>query len=67
MTHFYDPGDKADLERVEKILRQGGIEYFLRPEPEPGIGPYRIDVAEEDIPRAEELLSNAGGSSGTIG
>ena len=50
MTRFYDPRDQADLDRVEKILRNGGIEYSLRAETEPGIGPYQINVAEEDIP-----------------
>jgi len=59
MTHFYDPKDQADLNRVEKIFRQGGIEYSLHAEPEAGIGPYQIDVAEEDIPYAEKLLSQA--------
>ena len=57
MTHFYDPRDQADLDRVEKILQSGGIEYSLRVESEPGIGPYQINVAEEDIPQAERLLS----------
>jgi aspartokinase len=57
MMHFYDPGDQADLDRVEKILRSAGIEYSLLPEPETGLGPYQINVAEEDIPRAEELLA----------
>ncbi len=57
MTRFYDPRDQADLERVEKILRNGGIVYSLLAETEPGIGPYQINVAEEDIPQAEKLLS----------
>ncbi|WP_303721816.1 hypothetical protein [Malonomonas rubra] len=59
MTHFYDPKDQTDLERVEKILRSGGIEYSLGAEPEPGMGSYQINVAEEDIPRAEKLLSQS--------
>ena len=59
MTHFYDPRDQADLERVEKILRTGGIEYSLQAEKEKGIGPYQINVAEEDIPQAEKLLTQA--------
>lgn len=57
MTRFYDPKDQTDLDRVEKILRTGGVEYSLRAESEPGIGPYQINVAEEDIPQAEKLLS----------
>lgn len=55
MARFYDPKDETDLARVESILKGGAIEYFLR---EGGINPpgKEIHVAEEDIPRAEELL-----------
>lgn len=54
MVRFYNPKDEADLARVEAILRKGGIEYFLS---EARTGPAReIEVAEEDIPKAEELL-----------
>jgi hypothetical protein len=60
MVRFYDPKDEADLARVEKVLRSGGIEFFLRDETHEGIGPQQIHVAEEDIPRAEELLIRAG-------
>ncbi len=56
MTLFYDPVDEADLNRVEQILKGGGIEYFLREEPEKGLGPRQVHVAEEDIPLAEDLL-----------
>jgi len=56
MVKFYDPRDAADLARVEAILRAGGIEYFLNREPEAGIGPMQVHVAEEDIPHAEKLL-----------
>ena len=59
MALFYDPLDEADLSRVEAILRENGIEYFLRHEPVQGIGPSQIHVAEEDFPRAEELLLKA--------
>ncbi len=59
MVLFYDPKDNRDLARVESILRKGAIEYFLRPEPIKGIGSQQIHVAEEDLPRAEELLSRA--------
>jgi hypothetical protein len=59
MALFYDPSDEADLSRVESILSENGIEYFLRREPVQGIGPSQIHVAEEDIPRAEELLIKA--------
>lgn len=56
MTLFYDPLDGNDQERVENILKKGGVEYFLREEPEKRLAPFQIHVAEEDMPRAEELL-----------
>ncbi|MBT1075320.1 DUF2007 domain-containing protein [Geobacter grbiciae] len=56
MVKFYDPKDRADQARVEAILRGKGIEYFLLPEPQEGIGPQQIHVAEEDLPFAEALL-----------
>src|SRR6266702_1891972 len=56
MVRYYDPKDAADLARVEAALKKGGIEYFLRREPEAGIGPMQVFVAEEDLPMAEELL-----------
>jgi len=59
MALFYDPANEADLSRVEDILIENGIEYFLRREPVQGIGPSQIHVAEEDFPRAQELLLRA--------
>ncbi len=56
MVLFYDPVNQDDQVRVEKILREGAIEYFLRREPEEALGPCQIHVAEEDIPKAENLL-----------
>jgi hypothetical protein len=56
MALFYDPKDETDLARVEAILKSGGIEYFLRRETVAGIGPFQVHVAEEDVPRAEDLL-----------
>jgi hypothetical protein len=58
MVKFYDPRDEVDLARVEAILRNGGIEYFLSREPEAGIGPLQVHVAEEDLPQAERLLQD---------
>ena len=56
MVRFYDPKDEADLARVEELLHKGGIEYFLASLPA-GAGPtMQIEVAEEDVPRAEALL-----------
>ncbi len=59
MVRFYDPSDENDLARVEQVLKKGGIEYFLHREPEKAIGPHQIHVAEEDLPKAEELLLEA--------
>ena len=56
MVRFYDPKDEAELARVEAVLKKGGIEYFLSREPEAGIGPLQVHVAEEDLPKAEELI-----------
>lgn len=56
MVLFYEPKNEKDLARVEEILHRGGIEYFLRREPRPEIGPQQIHVAEEDFPEAEALL-----------
>ncbi|HBG05820.1 MAG: hypothetical protein A2075_03310 [Geobacteraceae bacterium GWC2_58_44] len=56
MVRFYDPKDEADLARVEAVLLKGGIEYFVAAPPA-GAGTTRqIEVAEEDVPKAEELL-----------
>lgn len=60
MARFYDPKDETDRCRVEAILRKGGIEYFLRQERR-GTGMMEIHVAEEDVPRAEELLTQGRG------
>ena len=59
MVRFYDPKDAADLARVEPMLRAEGIEYFLHSEELQAIGPQEILVAEEDFPKAEELLRRA--------
>ena len=56
MVRFYDPKDKHDMARVESILKNAGIEYCLGSESAEGIGPWQIQVAEEDLPKAEELL-----------
>lgn len=57
MVRFYDPSNREDLTRVEKKLGAAGIEYAVT-QPLPGSGlPGAIGIAEEDLPRAEELLS----------
>ena len=53
---FYDPKDSADLARVESLLHKGGIEYFVADAPPKSGVSVQINVAEEDVPRAEELL-----------
>lgn len=58
MVSFYDPKDKNDLARVEKLLHKGAIEYFLVPDTA-GAWPVEIRVAEEDLPQAEALLQQA--------
>lgn len=55
MARFYDAKDEADLARVEAILHKAGIEYFLTDAPVEGLA-KEIEVAEEDLPKAEELL-----------
>lgn len=55
MVKFYDPKDEADLARVEAVLKKAGIEYFLSEAPA-GAPAREIRVAEEDVPKAEELL-----------
>lgn len=56
MVRFYDPKDEAEQAVVEQILNTEGIEYFLVDQNEAGLGPKQIMVAEEDVPRAKELL-----------
>ena len=56
MVRFYDPKDEADLARVEELLRKRGIEYFLVSLPAGAGTTMQIEVAEEDLPMAEELL-----------
>ena len=57
MVGFYDPIDKADQQRVEQLLKQGGIEYFLRDETDPQLRSCQILIAEEDLANAEQLLA----------
>ena len=58
MAKFYDAKDDADLARVEAVLKKGGIEYFLADPRADGMA-KEIEVAEEDVPKAEELLLQA--------
>jgi hypothetical protein len=55
MASFYDTVNDSDLKRVEGLLKKGGIVYTLR-----GIGAgtdlKEIQVAEEDLAAAEEIL-----------
>ncbi|MGE4344286.1 MAG: DUF2007 domain-containing protein [Geoalkalibacter sp.] len=54
MIQFYDPGDAAEQAEVESLLRQNGVEYFLKSSN--GDGPSEILVAEEDVPQAQKLI-----------
>ncbi len=54
MIQFYDPGDAAEQAEVESLLRQNGIEYFLKSNN--ADGPSEILVAEEDVPQAQKLI-----------
>lgn len=54
MVRFYDPKDESDLARVEALLSHAGVEYFLSGVP--GGTDWEIEVAEEDVPKAEEVL-----------
>ncbi|TGU72220.1 hypothetical protein E4633_07865 [Geomonas terrae] len=55
MVKFYDAKTEADLSRVETVLKQAGIEYSVSSLSEPAVS-GEIEVAEEDLPKAEELL-----------
>jgi hypothetical protein len=56
---FYDPKDAADLARVEEALHRGGVEFFVATAPENSGISVEIEVAEEDVPRAEEILQQS--------
>lgn len=55
MVKFYDARNEADLARVEAVLKQAGIEYCVST-PSGAFTANEIEVAEEDLPTAEELL-----------
>lgn len=56
MVRFYDPVDRKDLVRIERILSSAGIEYSVAPARVGSGFPGSIGIAEEDLPRAVELL-----------
>ena len=56
---FYDPKDDADLARVEAVLHKGGIEYSVAAAPPNAGVSVQVEVAEEDVPMAEQLLLKA--------
>jgi hypothetical protein len=56
MAHFYDAVNTADLDRVETLLRKGGIEYSLRIIGSATDEVKEILVAEEDVAKAEGIL-----------
>lgn len=64
MTRFYDAKDDKDLARVEAVLKKGGIEYFVAAKPAGVEAIKEIEVAEEDVAKAEDLLLEATGQGG---
>lgn len=56
MVPLYDPADRKDLARIERKLGAAGIEFTVIPARRGGLLPGSIGVAEEDLPRAEEVL-----------
>lgn len=57
MARFYDSVRDSDVRRVEGLLKKGGIEYSLRIVGE-GSRLKEIQVAEEDLAFAEEIVSS---------
>jgi hypothetical protein len=55
MARFYDSVNDADLSRVERLLKHGGIEYSLQILGD-GALLKEIQVAEEDLAEAERIL-----------
>ena len=57
MARFYDSVNDSELIRVEELRKKGGIEYSLQIV---GVGArlQEIQVAEEDMAAAEEILCN---------
>lgn len=63
MVRFYDPMDKKELGRIEELLTAAGIEFSVMPEQSGSKLPGSIRIAEEDLPRAEELFDTLPKSS----
>lgn len=59
MARFYDSVSDSDLDRVENLLKRGGIEYSLRILGK-GTQLKEIQVAEEDLAAAERVLCKPG-------
>lgn len=55
MARFYDSMSDSDMGRVVALLKRGGIEYSLQILGEGG-RIKEIQVAEEDLAAAEEIL-----------
>ncbi len=56
MARFYDSVNDADLNRVENLLKNGGIEYSMRVLGDGKTLLKEILVAEEDLDAAENML-----------
>lgn len=57
MAHFYDSMDDREISKIESLLQRGGIMYSLRVV-ESGSRFKEIQVAEEDLAEAEQILSS---------
>jgi hypothetical protein len=56
MARFYDSVNDTDLDRIERLLKHGGVEYSLQILGE-GVLLKEIQVAEEDLAEAERILA----------
>jgi hypothetical protein len=58
MMKFYDPKDSADQARIEEALHKGGVEFSVTAAPANSGVLVEIEVAEEDVPRADQILQS---------
>jgi hypothetical protein len=63
MARFYDTVNPAELRRLERLLKRGGIVYSLREVATGSRILKEISVAEEDLAAAELLLACPPGQS----
>lgn len=56
MARFYDTMNDTELQRIEGLLKKGGIVYTLRMLEDDLSLVKEIQVAEEDLAEAERIL-----------